>query len=207
MPNLSPENVRTPAGSDAYSLTTDLRLLGESIRSFVAVASTTERDAKVSAMATAGRPVTAANPLIVVRADAPAGDEVEISTDGTTWRTIGSEKGANITSFGTGWTSTGSGHTPRVRRSGNKVSLFGAVTLGSGGAFSNILTVPTEYRPPNSSSRFIGVSPLDPAGGTAGVRVLTLSTGGLVSSPSTYGIPGSMNLGGVLPLIAEWWMD
>ncbi|MDF2916000.1 MAG: hypothetical protein K0S70_217 [Microbacterium sp.] len=207
MPNVSPENVRTPAGSDAYALTTDLRLMGESIRSLVPVASTSARDAVVAAMVTAGRPVTTANPIIVVRADAPAGAEVEISTDGTNWRTLGSDSGANVTSFGTGWSSTGSGHVPRVRRDGNQVFLYGAVTLAAGGAFTNILTVPADYRPPTASTRFIGVSPLDPAGGTPGIRVLTMGTGGVVSSPSSYGIPGSMNVGGVLPLIASWWMD
>jgi len=206
MPNVSPEKVRTPAGSDAYALTTDLRLMGESVRSFVPVASTSERDAVVAAMSTAGRPVSVANPLVVVRADAAEGTEVEISTDGTTWRTIGTEAVANIASFGTGWSSTGSGHVPRVRRRGNQVFLYGAVTLAPGGSFSNILTVPTAFRPPNNATRFIGASPFNPAGGTPGVRALVLSNG-VVSAIADYGINGTGNAGAVLPLVGSWWMD
>lgn len=86
MPNVSPEKVRTPAGSDNYALTADLRLLGESVRSVVPVANATERAAVASAMTAAGRPASATNPLIVDRADAPIGVSFEVTRDGgVTW--------------------------------------------------------------------------------------------------------------------------
>lgn len=87
MPNLSPEKIRTPAGSDNYSLVNDLRLMGESLYSIIPVANTTERAAIVSALATAGRPVSSSSPLTVYRADAASHSRVERSINGTDWFT------------------------------------------------------------------------------------------------------------------------
>lgn len=92
MPNVSPEKIRTPAGSDNYALTNDLRLMGESSRTFVPVANTTERAAVAAAMLAAGRPVSATNPLVVMRADAAPGTQAEFSMDGTTWQKLGGER-------------------------------------------------------------------------------------------------------------------
>ena len=88
MPNVSPEKVRTPAGSDAYALTSDLRLMGASIRGVVPVANATERGAVVSAMAAEGRPVSATNPLVVLQADLPVGAGLRYTTDGSAFRPV-----------------------------------------------------------------------------------------------------------------------
>lgn len=93
MPILTPEKVRTPAGSDPYNLTTDLRLMGESITSVVPVANTTERNALPGQLASAGRPVSNADPLYVHRSDAPVGAQLEYTTDGSTWTTVGQQVG------------------------------------------------------------------------------------------------------------------
>ncbi|WP_157759654.1 hypothetical protein [Cellulosimicrobium cellulans] len=155
-------------------------------------------------MESAGRPVTPSNPLLVERADAPLGAEVEISTDGTNWRTIGSQVGANITAFGTGWSATaGSGHTPRVRRHGNMVYLFGSVSMGTGASMNDILAVPTGFTPSNANTTFIGVTSLNPNGGTAGTRELAIASGRILA-PAGYGA-GSPAVGGTIPLGGCFW--
>lgn len=82
MPNISPEKIRTPAGSDNYALTNDLRLMGESGRTVVPVANVTERQAIVAEMLAQGRPVSTSNPLYVHRDDATAGFELECDEGG-----------------------------------------------------------------------------------------------------------------------------
>lgn len=88
MPILLPEGVRVPATGDAYNLTEDLRLMMESASLIVPVANEAARTALVSALAAAGRPVSTARPLIVNRDDARDGFELEMSTDGNTWRSV-----------------------------------------------------------------------------------------------------------------------
>lgn len=93
MPTTSAEKIRTPAGGDFYAISTDLRLMGESIRSIVPVANTTERDAVVSAMTAASRPPTTSNPLYVHRDDATTGMKLEYTVDGTNWHVLGGRFG------------------------------------------------------------------------------------------------------------------
>lgn len=204
MPNVSPEKVRTPAGSDPYNLPTDLRLFGESVRTFVPVANTTERAAVVAQMATAGRPVTTGNPLVVIRADAPAGAEIEYSLNGTAWATLGGTPATDIVSFSAGWgvvTPNTSEHRPRVVRSGNVVHLYGMVarTTGSTG---DILTIPLAYQPPSSGTRAVGA--VFASNGTQGE--LFLSSGKLVAVAGYGTLTGSgtfsVPLGGL-----SWVMD
>lgn len=88
MPLYTPENIRVPAGGDSYALTADLREMANSIGGIVAVANTSARTALVNARIAESRPVTAADPLVVLRGDAAPRREIEYSIDGSNWRTI-----------------------------------------------------------------------------------------------------------------------
>lgn len=63
--------------------------LGLSIRDVQAAASLSARAAIVSALAAAGTPVSATNPLLVARADAVAGRALEYSLNGSTFYPLG----------------------------------------------------------------------------------------------------------------------
>lgn len=75
-----------PTASDLFAPHLHMQQLADSITSVVPVANRTERTAVVDRMVSEGKPPTAANPLIVYRADAPVGDRIEYSDNGTTWR-------------------------------------------------------------------------------------------------------------------------
>jgi len=64
--------------------------LGKSLngRLIVPVASVTARAALVTALTAEGYTISASNPLYTHRADAPLGFELEVTDDGTAWRTI-----------------------------------------------------------------------------------------------------------------------
>lgn len=205
MPNVSPEKVRTPAGSDAYALTNDLRLMGDSVRTFVPVSNVTERAAVVTAMTAASRPVTANNPLVVIRADAPTGAEVEYTLNGTVWAVLGGSPAATVATFSSGWgvvTPDTPEHRPRCVRSGNIVTLYGMVARTTG-TMGDILTIPLAYQPPSSGTRSVGTV----VGSNGQIAGLFLSAGKLVMAPG-YGNLGStggnfsMPLGGL-----SWVMD
>lgn len=85
MPLNTARGVRVPTGGDAYNLTTDLRLMAQTINPPVAVANITARTAVVAALAAEGNAVSVSKPLFVVRADAPALERLEVSYDGSTW--------------------------------------------------------------------------------------------------------------------------
>lgn len=102
------------------------------------VADVTERADLLTALDDAGEaaPSTSA-PVLVFRADAPAGQEAEYTTDGTTWRTLAARFYAESTDFGTSpaglWSHATSGATSIVRREGSAVWLR-LVTRRSGAA-------------------------------------------------------------------------
>lgn len=74
-----------PAATDAPKRA-DLTALSLSVRDVVYVATVTARAAAVTALG-----ASAANPLYVHRGDAPAGRQLEVTTDGTTWRVIAAD--------------------------------------------------------------------------------------------------------------------
>lgn len=105
-------------------------------------ANTTARNALVSQF-----PPSAANPLIVWRADAPNGRELEYTKNGSTWHYYSSSEddtGWVAVSAATGFTNNAG----RVRRIGNQVFYEGAFS-GSFAAntTTHIATVPVGYRP------------------------------------------------------------
>lgn len=77
--------VRVPAGSDAFDPQGDMVALGQSLDGMVIVqvANITERTTVAAAVA----PSTT-KPLYVHRMDAGVGRELEVSTNGTDWRTL-----------------------------------------------------------------------------------------------------------------------
>src|SRR5690606_20725002 len=108
---------------------------------------------------------------------------------------------ADVTTFSAGWSATNAGaHKPRLYMQGNRVSLVGAVTAGSGAGLP-LLTVPTAFRPPTTSTRFIG--PTVASGGNTGQLGLS---NGVVSMISGYGNLNASS-GTVIPLNCTWLMD
>jgi hypothetical protein len=87
---LTPLGLNIPAQTDAFDTATDFADLAASFegRVVVPVANVTAR----ATLATAVAP-SLSEPLYVHRADAPAGLELEVSTDGTTWRSVFSGDG------------------------------------------------------------------------------------------------------------------
>lgn len=202
MPNVSPEKVRTPAGSDAYALTTDLRLMGDSVRTFVPVSNVTERAAVVTAMAAASRPITANNPLVVIRADASTGAEIEYTLDGTVWAVLGGSPASNVATFSSGWgvvTPNTPEHRPRCVRVGNIVYLCGMVARSTGST-GDILTIPLAYQPPSSGTRAIGA--VFASNGTQGQ--LFLSAGKVVAIAGYGNLAGSGTFS--MPLAGCFWV-
>ena len=142
-------------------------LLGESPR-FKKVANTTARTALVSSIGLAN--ITVDNPLLVWRADAAAGSQLEYTTNGTTWEVfVTSEYLAaqdtgwvNVTINGSGWTNVSS-EPVQVRRIGKHVYMRGSahnstLTQGTTVTMGN---VPAEFRPPQRVA--FGVSLNTPA--------------------------------------------
>jgi len=191
--------------------------LAASINDIVPVANVTARAQLLADLAAMTPPYvpSASRPLVIARADAPAGAEFEYTVgelDGssnTVWRNFAGETTSNITSFGTGWGATNTQeHRPRVRRQGNQVVLFGSVSRsGTSGASSNILTLPPAFQPPSAGTRFVGSTTIQAgSGGTSGTLQLIL-VGGVLQIVSNYG-SGSIGSGAVIPLVgATWWMD
>jgi hypothetical protein len=105
--------------------------------------------------------------------------------------------------LGTGWTAT-AGHAPRLRRIGNRVDLFGAVTLGATGGILFLLTVPEGFRTVGAYGQtFVGS--VVTSGGVAMQLYLDGSSHRL-QVPGTYRA-GTMTSGQILPLQASWWAN
>lgn len=140
-------------------------LLGESPR-FKKVANTTARTALVSSVGLAN--ITPANPLLVWRADAAAGSQLEYTTNGTTWRTLADKEyyDAQAAAQDTGWqpVSLASGITGqlRYRRVGMQVEVQCNVTNAAGfpqGATQiNATPLPAEVRPSGNRRGGLGLS-------------------------------------------------
>jgi hypothetical protein len=141
MPVISARKVRTPAGGDAYNLTTDLRLLGQSIGGIVPVASATERAAVVSAMSSEGSPIGVDNPLFVYRADMSPVGGVEFSVDGTDWFPLSEYDSDWKPLSGLGGWAGGSGNSPEFRQIGNRVTARGVVTRSGAAVTANFAGV------------------------------------------------------------------
>ena len=121
--------------------------------------------------------------------------------DGSGWVSGYGDVGyTNISTFSSFWSAT-AGYTPRVRRVGKRVDLYGAVTAAAGaGADGGIITIPSGYRP--TDNVFIG--PFRSSGGLTGMMVV--NSAGLVNAPNAY-VTGSLGTGHVVPLVGSWYTD
>ena len=148
-------------------------LLSSGVR-FKRVANTTARSALVTSIGLVN--ITADNPLLVWRADAAAGSQLEYTTNGTTWKTfITSEY---MAAQDTGWVSVSlaSGYTgtANVRKQGNRVYVRWScsTSFATNAAALPLFTVPVGYRPSADVAVALGGTSLYPWTGritTAGV--------------------------------------
>ena len=127
----------------------------------VKVANVTQRAA---ALAAHGTPSTS-NPLIVFRANAGAGRELEYTTDGSTWRTIVTEDGTEWTpaTVSPGFEEYVSGSGPEYKVTlGGVVSVRGAVRPANATAADAItttsdqpiFTIPAAYHPVGDAAQY-----------------------------------------------------
>lgn len=151
-----------PAATDHPSRAA-LLALSLSTRDPIPVANTTARAALIVSLASAGITPTTANPVFVFRADAGAGFELEVTTDGTNWTTHAAGDTGWITtglSWGIGWAAASAqanwqSFAYRVFR-GKEVWVNGVVTrTGTFTPPSTVVTLPVGVRP---SSVYVGES-------------------------------------------------
>lgn len=242
MPTTNLRKHTIPSGADkSFNRATIFEAFGNSIHDIVPVANTTERAQLVAALNAKGAGPTAANPLVVHRADAPGLHRIEYSADGTVWLsdvlffttkdaadsfaasnggllTVGDECQAGsmryawsgtawleldtgwvaVPTLGQGWSAL-PGAAPRVRRVGKQVFLEGALNLGGGAAWANLLTIPEGFRPKrNTYTGTLNSS-------QAGIFALgVVNTAGLVYGEANS---GSASAPMYLPLHMTWFVE
>ena len=181
--------ITVPINADAWNLAPDLQTMGNSAKVVTPVNGTTARDLLSVSL---GR--------LCWRTDI---NRLEF-WDGAAWVPFeGVDMSANISSFGTGWTPQATvGHTPRVRRNGNCVHLFGALNTSATATINNLVTIPTAFRPPSTDTRFIGscVSSL-------GKHYELVMQSGIVSIPANYEDIIVNTTPQVFPIQGVWWLD
>lgn len=138
-----------PGAGDAPSRQALLDL-GLSINDIVPVASTTERAQLVVDLTNTGRAPSLARPLIVFRTDATPGSELEVTSDGATWRAVNKPTDSgwiNITPA-SGFTTTDA----QYRLKDGEVRVRGAIKRTAGvfptGSYVTVFTFPSASRPP-----------------------------------------------------------
>lgn len=113
----------------------------------------------------------------------------------------------HITTLGPDWVAT-SGHPPRVRKVGDRVDLFGALTLAAGGSVTNMLTLPPGYIPAGTYvNQFIGTA-VSKNGVAYTLYTASLNPGIVRFHPSGYFAGGvSLEIGDTLPLLGSWYVS
>lgn len=186
MPQTRQNGGVVPVGSDPYALTQDLAALADSLNVDIIVSTLTERNA-----------LTPHEGMRVIRLDLNGITETYINGE---WTGSGA---TNIATFGTGWTPLTSSHTPRVYRSGGIVFLVGGVVQESTGNVSNILTIPTQFRPSTTGTMFVGSGVTNGGGATNGVSYELVLTNGVLSIPPGY-LSGDFTIGNAVPVLSSW---
>jgi hypothetical protein len=145
-----------PDGAAEFNPAADMQTQAESVDPMVIheVANTTERDALAAAFGP-----SATRPLYVHRGDAPTGGSLEVTTDGTTWRTIWTSQSpstATALTPSSGWTKYPDPYdVPYVYRDGPTVFLTAGALARTGttlavtaGVIFTVATgIPLELRP------------------------------------------------------------
>lgn len=140
MPQTHPNGIVTAVGSDPYDYVRDAARTADSTNVPVICVNEAEMLA-----------LTPYEGMMAVRLDLSGRIKTYLNAK---W---GPPEQANITTLGTGWVST---QTPFVRPDsmGATASIFGRVQFGSGASGSNMLTIPTEFRPKATGLTFIGAA-------------------------------------------------
>ncbi|MBN8881922.1 MAG: hypothetical protein J0H73_06355 [Salana multivorans] len=161
-------NLRVPLDSDTFDPSGDMRNLASSLggATVVPVPNTTARAALVTGL---GWTPTPGRPLYVHRADAGTGRELEVTTNGSAWRSIRARDPISPTALawattsGTAnfkvYSSSGLPQQPNIVRDGNTVTISGmispntaavasAVSTTSGSTIVNSGVIPAASCPP-----------------------------------------------------------
>lgn len=149
----------------------------------VDVANTAGRTAAVTRRGTQGRPISASDPLVVWRADAAAGSQMESTTNGSAWST-------HFSGSDTGWISAvgvgGWGGNPAFRlfngvvySRGNWVRTGGDVSVPFNGP--SLGTIPSSIPNPSAEIQTPASNGIDPKIG------IVLTTGGSIFLRSHHG--------------------
>ncbi len=202
MPTLDARGHAVPTAADAPSREGWVLAPLRTVRDPRPVAGTSARATAVTELTDAGQEPSPSNPAFFFRADAPAGREVEYTTNGSTFRTLTDDGGTATCSYGAGFAGT-SGYTDLlVSRSGRHVILRGRVARGSG---TGILvgTVPVGFRPEVPVSG--GIVSLG-AGTADGTRFLAeVATTGDITLAPLSGSP-AWATSTWIPLNLTWWV-
>lgn len=138
------EGLVVPSGSDAFDPQGDIVALATSVQSrmVIPVANSAARSALVSAISWTP---SSTQPLIVWRADATSGRELEVTTNGSSWRVLNNaDTGWLIPTLANSWSSLNSNRQVRYRLQNGVVRLKG---VAAGGSTTTIFTLPTGFRP------------------------------------------------------------
>lgn len=173
----------------------------DSVNDIVPVANVTER---AQLLVDLGWTPSTARPLVVSRADAPAGAQFEYTVGETSggdvvWRTWAGESAPVTPTLGSGWTAVaGAGHVLSIRRIGNWAYLSGSVqrTTGSTGS---ILVIPAAMQPSTVDTRPVGVV----VANNATYGVMFIGSGELKSAAGYGNLAGAGSF--ILPLSGLMW--
>lgn len=168
----------------------------------ISIANAAGRTALLASLAALTPPVTPslASPVWVWRQDTGA---IEITTDGSTWRTFleSSDTGWQTLTLGSSWSAVG-GYPVQIRRIGKEVTIRGLATFSAGSYSDTICTAPTGYRP--TTNCWLPVT-LTPTTGHPLVQPLVQSSG-VISIPSGY-FSGTLAGGDQFALAGSWQID
>lgn len=111
--------------------------LSLTVNDVIPIANTTARAQLVADLTAAGFTPSQTKPLYVHRADAGTGQELEVTTDGTTWRTISAPVWTTYTATLTGLTlGSGGSASTQWRREGDLIRVRYHFVLGSSAGMS-----------------------------------------------------------------------
>lgn len=138
--------------------------LSLTVNDVIPIANTTARAQLVVDLTAAGFTPSQTKPLYVHRADAGAGLELEVSTDGTTWRTIASSVWTAYTPTVSG-VSLGSGTvTATWRREGGLIRVRPKLVWGGGASGSSPkITLPVTSATPTAPFQALGLATITTA--------------------------------------------
>lgn len=111
----------------------------------------------------------------------------------------------DITIFGTGWSSASGVNRARVRRTGNLVTMMGAIVRsGTTGSGTNMVTIPAGFRIDNSTGSTIVGHSITSTG--VGVQLRYSNAANAISLDGSYQIGTTIGSGAIIPLTASWYI-